>query len=81
MDANCHIPTASASAAGWCTYFELHDFRIGSQVQDDIYELWLQSQRRSLPMLIHRDEAMGQCLAAKQRVGEFPAMRWRLKKY
>lgn len=49
----------------------INDFRIGSQVQDDIYQLWLQSQRRLLPMLIHRDEAMAECLAAKQPVGEF----------
>lgn len=31
----------------------------------------LQSQRRLLPMLIHRDEAMAECLAAKQPVGEY----------
>ncbi|XPE67236.1 cellulose synthase operon protein YhjQ/BcsQ [Shigella flexneri] len=48
----------------------INDFRIGSQVRRDIYQLWLQSQRRLLPMLIHRDEAMAECLAAKQRVGE-----------
>ncbi|EPY5965873.1 cellulose synthase operon protein YhjQ/BcsQ, partial [Shigella sonnei] len=27
--------------------------------------------RRLLPMLIHRDEAMAECLAAKQPVGEY----------
>ncbi len=32
-------------------------------------------------MLIHRDEAMAECLAAKQPVGNFAVMRWRLKKY
>ena len=49
----------------------INDFRVGSQVQDDIYQLWLQSQRRLLPMLIHRDEAMAECLAAKQPLGEY----------
>jgi hypothetical protein len=36
-----------------------------------LYQLWLESQRRILPVTIHRDEAMAECLAAKQPLGEY----------
>ncbi|SAG15560.1 protein YhjQ [Enterobacter hormaechei] len=49
----------------------INDLRIGSQIQDDLYQVWLQSQRRLLPMVIHRDEAMAECLASKQPLGEY----------
>ncbi|AMX07730.1 cell division protein [Enterobacter asburiae] len=45
--------------------------RIGSQIQDDLYQVWLQSQRRLLPIVIHRDEGMAECLASKQPLGEY----------
>lgn len=70
VDANCHIRLHQQALPDGA-HILINDFRIGSQVQDDIYQLWLQSQRRLLPMLIHRDEAMAECLAAKQPVGEF----------
>ena len=58
-----------------CQRFDLviliNDLRIGSQIQDDLYQVWLQSQRRLLPMVIHRDEAMAECLASKQPLGEY----------
>jgi cellulose biosynthesis protein BcsQ len=47
------------------------DLRVGSHIQDDIYRIWLQSQPRMLPVVIHRDEAMAECLAAKQPLGEY----------
>ncbi|MDU2543290.1 MAG: cellulose synthase operon protein YhjQ/BcsQ [Klebsiella sp.] len=37
----------------------------------DLYQLWLESQPRILPVTIHRDEAMAECLAAKQPLGEY----------
>lgn len=49
----------------------INDLRIGSQLQDDLYEVWLQSQRRLLPIVIHRDEAMAECMASKQPLGEY----------
>lgn len=49
----------------------INDLRIGSHVQDDIYRLWLQSQPRMLPVVIHRDESVAECLAAKQPLGEY----------
>ncbi len=70
VDANCHIRLHQQALPDGA-HILINDFRIGSQVQDDIYQLWLQSQRRLLPMLIHRDEAMAECLAAKQPVGEY----------
>ncbi len=49
----------------------INDLRIGSQLQDDLYQVWLQSQRRLLPIVIHRDEAMAECMASKQPLGEY----------
>ncbi|MGK4864695.1 cellulose synthase operon protein YhjQ/BcsQ, partial [Salmonella enterica] len=45
--------------------------RIGSQLQDDLSLVWLQSQRRLLPIVIHRDEAMAECMASKQPLVEY----------
>ncbi|QSA11902.1 cell division protein, partial [Raoultella ornithinolytica] len=39
--------------------------------KEDLYQLWLESQRRILPVTVHRDEAMAECLAAKQPLGEY----------
>lgn len=36
-----------------------------------MYQVWLQSQRRLLPMVVHRDESMAECLASKQPLGEY----------
>ncbi|HHT0496551.1 TPA: cellulose biosynthesis protein BcsQ [Raoultella planticola] len=49
----------------------INDLRVGSQLQEDLYQLWLESQRRILPVTVHRDEAMAECLAAKQPLGEY----------
>ena len=49
----------------------INDFRVGSQVQDDLYRVWLQSQHRLSPVVIHRDESLAECLAAKQPLGEY----------
>lgn len=49
----------------------INDLRVGSHIQDDLYRIWLQSQPRMLPVVIHRDEAMAECLAAKQPLGEY----------
>ena len=58
----------------------INDLRVGSQLQEDLYQLWLESQRRILPVTIHRDEAMAECLAAKQPLGEYRRIRWRRKR-
>ncbi|AGR60883.1 TPA: cellulose biosynthesis protein BcsQ [Salmonella bongori] len=70
VDANCHIRLhQQALPAG--AHILINDLRIGSQLQDDLYQVWLQSQRRLLPMAIHRDEAMAECMASKQPLGEY----------
>ncbi|ELV4552675.1 cellulose biosynthesis protein BcsQ [Salmonella enterica] len=70
VDANCHIRLhQQALPAG--AYILINDLRIGSQLQDGLYQVWLQSQRRLLPIVIHRDEAMAECMASKQPLGEY----------
>ncbi|EHC3097121.1 cellulose biosynthesis protein BcsQ [Salmonella enterica subsp. enterica serovar Senftenberg] len=70
VDANCHIRLhQQALPAG--VHILINDLRIGSQLQDDLYQVWLQSQRRLLPIVIHRDEAMAECMASKQPLGEY----------
>lgn len=70
VDANCHIRFhQQALPAG--AHILINDLRIGSQLQDDLYQVWLQSQRRLLPIVIHRDEAMAECMASKQPLGEY----------
>jgi cellulose synthase operon protein YhjQ len=69
-DANSHI-RLHQQALPVGTHVLINDLRIGSQIQDDLYQVWLQSQRRLLPMVIHRDEAIAECLASKQPLGEY----------
>ncbi|EDB3356967.1 cellulose biosynthesis protein BcsQ [Salmonella enterica subsp. enterica serovar Bredeney] len=70
VDANCHIRLhQQALPAG--AHILINNLRIGSQLQDDLYQVWLQSQRRLLPIVIHRDEAMAECMASKQPLGEY----------
>ncbi|EJE1551321.1 cellulose biosynthesis protein BcsQ [Salmonella enterica subsp. enterica serovar Schwarzengrund] len=70
VDANCHIRLhQQALPAG--AHILINDLRIGSQLQDDLYQVWLQSQSRLLPIVIHRDEAMAECMASKQPLGEY----------
>ncbi len=56
VDANCHI-RLHQQAMPANAHILINDLRIGSQIRDDLYRVWLQSQRRLLPMVIHRDES------------------------
>lgn len=69
-DANCHI-RLHQQALPADAHILINDLRLNSQIQDDLYQIWLQSQRRLLPMVIHRDEGMAECLASKQPLGEY----------
>lgn len=69
-DTNCHIRLHQQRLPAGA-HILINDLRIGSQLQDDLYQVWLQSQRRLLPTVIHRDEAMVECLASKQPLGEY----------
>lgn len=70
VDANCHIRLHQQPMPA-NAHILINDLRIGSQIQDDLYQVWLQSQRRLLPIVIHRDEGMAESLASKQPLGEY----------
>lgn len=69
-DINCHarLHQQTLPSRG---HILINDLRVGSQLQEDLFQVWLQSQRRLLPVAIHRDEAMAECMAAKQPLGEY----------
>ncbi len=69
-DINCHIRLHQQPLPAGA-HILINDLRIGSQLQDDLWQVWLQSQTRILPTTIHRDEALAECLAAKQPLGEY----------
>jgi len=55
------------------SHYLVNQFMPGSQLQQDILLLWQQSLPRLLPVILHRDEAMAESLAAKRPVGEMAA--------
>lgn len=69
-DANCHIRLHQQPLAA-NTHLLINDLRMNSVLQEDLYQVWLQTQRRLLPVVIHRDEAMAESLASKQPLGEY----------
>jgi cellulose synthase operon protein YhjQ len=56
------------------SHYLVNQFMPGSQLQQDILLLWQQSLPRLLPLILHRDEAMAESLAAKRPVGEIAAL-------
>ncbi|CCV59701.1 cellulose biosynthesis protein BcsQ [Yersinia enterocolitica] len=71
-DASCHIRLHQQNLPASC-HFLLNQFSASSRLQQDLYQLWLQSLNSLLPIFIHRDEAMAEALAAKQPLGEYSA--------
>jgi len=69
-DANCHIRLHQQPLPA-NTHILLNGLYMSSPLQEDIYQVWLQTQRRLLPVVIHRDEAMAESLASKQPLGEY----------
>ncbi|XTZ38593.1 cellulose biosynthesis protein BcsQ [Salmonella enterica] len=69
-DTNCHVRLHQQSLPAGAQIL-VNDLRVGSQLQDDIWQIWLQSQRHMVPIAIHRDESMAESLAAKQPAGEY----------
>ena len=57
-DGNSHI-RLHQQALPVKAIFLINDLRVGSQLQEDLYQLWLESQRRILPVTVHRDEGDG----------------------
>lgn len=71
-DANCHIRLHQQALPEGADML-VNGRTLNSQLQDDIYQLWLQTQRNLLPVVIHRDEAVAEALAVKQPPGEYRA--------
>ena len=49
----------------------VNQFSTASTLQQDLHHLWLHTLPRLLPLMIHRDEAVAEALAAKLPVGEY----------
>lgn len=71
-DTNCHVRLHQQPLPP-DAHILLNDLRVGSKLQDDLLQIWLQSQRAMLPIYLHRDEALAECMAAKQPLGEYRA--------
>ena len=69
-DANAHIRLHQQRIPAQSRLL-VNNLNTGSQLQEDIYQLWMKTQPRLLPLAVHRDEAMAECLAAKQPLGEY----------
>lgn len=69
-DANSHIRLHQQPLPD-NTHILLNGLLMNSPLQEDLYQVWLQTQRRLLPVVIHRDEAMAESLASKQPLGEY----------
>ncbi|WP_172731903.1 cellulose biosynthesis protein BcsQ [Pluralibacter gergoviae] len=69
-DANTHI-RLHQQALPEKSHLLVNMLNTGSQLQEDLYQLWTQTQARLLPTIVHRDEAVAECLAAKQPLGEY----------
>ncbi|NDJ55864.1 cellulose synthase operon protein YhjQ [Enterobacteriaceae bacterium 4M9] len=69
-DANCHVRLHQQPLPQGA-HLLVNGFQVTSKLQDDIWQLWLQSQKSIIPVVIHQDEAMTECAAAKQPLGEY----------
>lgn len=69
-DANCHARLHQQPLPAHC-HLLVNDYFAASQLQEDLHQLWLQTLGCLLPLLIHRDEALAEALAAKQPLGEY----------
>lgn len=69
-DINCHTRLHQQTLPS-PPHILVNDLLVESLLQDDIYQLWRQSQRSMLPIVIHRDEALAEASAMKQPLGEY----------
>lgn len=69
-DTNCHVRLHQQALPPGARLL-VNQLAVANQLQDDIYQLWLQSVPGLLPLAIHRDAAMAESAAAKQPVGEY----------
>ncbi|AHG20398.1 cell division protein [Chania multitudinisentens RB-25] len=69
-DANCHARLHQQSLPTPC-HFLINYYSAASQLQEDLHQWWLQTLGGLLPLIVHRDEALAEALAAKQPLGEY----------
>ncbi|WP_410013152.1 cellulose biosynthesis protein BcsQ [Sodalis sp. C49] len=69
-DAQCHVRLHQQSLPRHAHYV-VNQFVPASALQQDLLLLWQQSLPNLLPVVLHRDEAMAESLAALQPVGAF----------
>lgn len=69
-DANCHARLHQQVLPAHC-HFLINNYSAASQLQEDLHQFWLQTLSGLLPLMIHRDEALSEALAAKQPLGEY----------
>ncbi|RJT44031.1 cellulose biosynthesis protein BcsQ [Rahnella woolbedingensis] len=69
-DTQSHIRLHQHALAANGRYL-LNQFIPSSQLQQDILLLWQETLPALIPVILHRDEAMAESLAAKQPVGEW----------
>ncbi|MBW7981132.1 cellulose biosynthesis protein BcsQ [Enterobacillus tribolii] len=69
-DTNCHVRLHQQALPPGARLL-VNQLAVANQLQDDIYQLWLQSVPDLLPLAVHRDAAMSESAAAKQPVGEY----------
>lgn len=69
-DANCHTRLHQQSLPIDC-HFLINRYSSASSLQQDLHQLWLQTLKGVLPLVIHHDEAMAEALMVKQPIGEY----------
>jgi cellulose synthase operon protein YhjQ len=70
LDTNCHARLHQQALPAHC-HFLINAYSAASHLQGDLHQLWLQTLGNLLPLMVHRDEAMFEALAAKQPLGEY----------
>lgn len=71
-DTNCHVRLHQQALPSGARLL-INQLTVANQLQEDIYQLWLQSVPGLLPLVVHRDAAMAESAAAKQPLGEYRA--------
>lgn len=69
-DANCHLRLHQQQFAA-NALFLVNQFNANSQMQQDLHQLWIDSLRNLIPLILHRDEAMAEALLKKLPAGEY----------
>lgn len=69
-DANCHARLHQQALPTHC-HFLINAYSAASQLQEDLHQFWLQTLAGLIPLMVHRDEALFEALAAKQPLGEY----------